>query len=347
MDDFVQALQSDIDAVYDGTSNGGETFKVAKTEDGKGFTIESSKSGSSASVNITANADSATLGLTKDATTNATATGADAPAVGATGSFTATLQIGANKGQAFQIDISDMSAAALGISQASTASGGTPGAATAPKLEGSDVSALLNSDISATSITLNGNAVSLTNVDGLDGSGTPVAMDDFVQALQSDIDAVYDGTSNGGETFKVAKTEDGKGFTIESSKSGSSASVNITANADSATLGLTKDATTNATATGADAPAGGATGSFTAQAGVSNGTDSSSTESGLDVSTHANATNAIDVLDKAIAKVSGERSKLGAYQNRLDHTINNLNTSSENLTAAESRIRDVDYALAA
>ncbi|WP_282435814.1 flagellin, partial [Priestia megaterium] len=137
------------------------------------------------------------------------------------------------------------------------------------------------------------------------------------------------------------------GFTIESSKSGSSASVNITANADSATLGLTKDATTNATATGADAPAGGTTGSFTAQAGVSNGTDSSSTESGLDVSTHANATNAIEVLDKAIAKVSGERSKLGAYQNRLDHTINNLNTSSENLTAAESRIRDVDYVLAA
>ena len=52
-------------------------------------------------------------------------------------------------------------------------------------------------------------------------------------------------------------------------------------------------------------------------------------------------------LDNAIEKVSAERSKLGAYQNRLDHTINNLNTSSENLTAAESRIRDVDYALAA
>ena len=52
-------------------------------------------------------------------------------------------------------------------------------------------------------------------------------------------------------------------------------------------------------------------------------------------------------IDKAIASVSSERSKLGAVQNRLDHTINNLSTSSENLTAAESRIRDVDYALAA
>ena len=52
-------------------------------------------------------------------------------------------------------------------------------------------------------------------------------------------------------------------------------------------------------------------------------------------------------LDKAIKTVSSERGKLGAVQNRLEHTINNLSTSSENLTAAESRIRDVDYALAA
>ena len=56
---------------------------------------------------------------------------------------------------------------------------------------------------------------------------------------------------------------------------------------------------------------------------------------------------AISKLDTAIKSVSSERSKLGAVQNRLEHTINNLGTSSENLTAAESRIRDVDYALAA
>ncbi|WOV88356.1 flagellin [Sporosarcina oncorhynchi] len=56
------------------------------------------------------------------------------------------------------------------------------------------------------------------------------------------------------------------------------------------------------------------------------------------------ANDAIKVLDNAIQQVSGERSKLGAFQNRLEHTINNLGTSSENLTAAESRIRDVDMA---
>jgi flagellin len=67
----------------------------------------------------------------------------------------------------------------------------------------------------------------------------------------------------------------------------------------------------------------------------------------IDVSSYDNAKSAISTIDTAIKTVSEERSKLGAYQNRLDHTINNLSTSSENLTAAESRIRDVDYALAA
>lgn len=69
--------------------------------------------------------------------------------------------------------------------------------------------------------------------------------------------------------------------------------------------------------------------------------------SSVDVSTQQGAETAISVINNAIEKVSTERSKLGAFQNRLEHTINNLGTSAENLTASESRIRDVDYALAA
>jgi flagellin len=65
---------------------------------------------------------------------------------------------------------------------------------------------------------------------------------------------------------------------------------------------------------------------------------------GINISTQAKANSAIDIIDKAIAKVSDERSKLGAYSNRLEHTIANLGTASENLTSAESRIRDVDMA---
>ena len=64
----------------------------------------------------------------------------------------------------------------------------------------------------------------------------------------------------------------------------------------------------------------------------------------ITVDTVANANNAVSSVDAAITKVSTERSKLGAYQNRLEHTINNLGTASENLSAAESRVRDVDMA---
>lgn len=69
--------------------------------------------------------------------------------------------------------------------------------------------------------------------------------------------------------------------------------------------------------------------------------------SSVDVTSQTGAETAITSINNAIEKVSSERAKLGAFQNRLEHTINNLGTSSENLTAAESRIRDVDYAFAA
>ena len=68
------------------------------------------------------------------------------------------------------------------------------------------------------------------------------------------------------------------------------------------------------------------------------------TQKGLDVSSQGAANSAITTIDNAIKTVSTERSKLGAVQNRLEHTINNLGTSSENITSAESRIRDVDMA---
>lgn len=53
----------------------------------------------------------------------------------------------------------------------------------------------------------------------------------------------------------------------------------------------------------------------------------------------------LKLIDDAISSVSTQRSELGAYQNRLEHTINNLDTAAENLDAANSRIRDVDMAL--
>ena len=64
----------------------------------------------------------------------------------------------------------------------------------------------------------------------------------------------------------------------------------------------------------------------------------------LDLSSNANAGSAVTTIDAAITLVSEQRAELGAYQNRLEHSINNLQAASENLTASESRIRDVDMA---
>ncbi len=75
--------------------------------------------------------------------------------------------------------------------------------------------------------------------------------------------------------------------------------------------------------------------------------DDPTEESTGGIMTSADASAAITIIQNAIELVSAERSKLGAYQNRLEHTIKNLDTSAENLQAAESRIRDVDYAEAA
>ncbi|MEC2055489.1 flagellin [Peribacillus psychrosaccharolyticus] len=100
---------------------------------------------------------------------------------------------------------------------------------------------------------------------------------------------------------------------------------------------------------------GGTGGSFAFQIGANSGQkvelqigDMSSTGlklNGVDVSTVGKAEGAITKIDAAIQQVSSERARLGAVQNRLEYTVDNLGTMSENLTAAESRIRDLDMAL--
>ncbi len=102
----------------------------------------------------------------------------------------------------------------------------------------------------------------------------------------------------------------------------------LTASATTGTMFSVASSASNAATFNAD-------GSFATEASVAGG---------INVSTQAKANSAITTINNAITTVSQERSKLGAYQNRLEHTINNLGTSSENLSAAESRVRDVDMA---
>jgi flagellin len=82
---------------------------------------------------------------------------------------------------------------------------------------------------------------------------------------------------------------------------------------------------------------------FTSTGEVANG---SSKEFAIDLTTAKHASAAIVAFDQAISKVSLERANLGAVQNRIEHTIDNLKISNENLSSAESRIRDLDMAKA-
>ena len=66
--------------------------------------------------------------------------------------------------------------------------------------------------------------------------------------------------------------------------------------------------------------------------------------SNMDVSDISNAQSFVETMDNALAAINKGRADLGAMQNRLEYTSSNLTTSTENLTAAESRIRDVDIA---
>ena len=67
-------------------------------------------------------------------------------------------------------------------------------------------------------------------------------------------------------------------------------------------------------------------------------------DEGVSIETQEDANKAILTINNALERVSEERARFGALQNRLEHTINNLRVSSENLQAAESRIRDADMA---
>ena len=78
---------------------------------------------------------------------------------------------------------------------------------------------------------------------------------------------------------------------------------------------------------------------------LTTGGSSLQTVANLDVTTFANATNALKTVDSALAFINGERAKLGALQSRFESSIASLQITSENLSASRSRIQDADFAM--
>lgn len=150
---------------------------------------------------------------------------------------------------------------------------------------------------------------------------------------------------------------DGGAITITAKDTGAAGQINGLSIEVKSASGTRKEAASNALssfATGAQASDTRTDGSANLQIGANGGQqlnlsieDMRATSLGvknLQVGTQSQANTAINVIDEATKRVSSERANLGAAQNRLEYTISNLDNTAENLTSAESTLRDVDMA---
>ena len=243
------------------------------------------------------------------------------------GEFKGTFQIGANNNQTIDLSIDAMSSGSLGLSSG----------------------AKLDVTVAGTGKLQDGQ-YSIKGTDVLDAKGNSVGK----IALDTGVITLPDGT----KTVELGhKVTDGSTFTIDGTKGEVALKATGTA-LENLAAGEYKVAGENlllgdklvGTIAGNKANALTLTDGTTVDLGdlglidadVADG--KSFTVNGIDVSNASKATGSIKTIDTAIQKVSEQRSKLGATQNRLEYTIKNLGNNAENTQAAESRIRDVDMA---
>ncbi|MCR8713322.1 flagellin [Stenotrophomonas indicatrix] len=222
------------------------------------------------------------------------------------GSFSSQLfQVGANAGQAIAIDKTiDAKANALGGAKFDTNALALADPGT-------------NADFSTSGLSINGVAIADVSVkQGADAAATGKASR---EALVTAINAKI------GETGVYAEVNGTTGVTLTSVKDST--------NADGSFKAITA---TPGTWTGATAP------TFTATTAAA--APASKFTSDLDVSTVKGAQQAMEVVDKALSAINSTRADLGAVQNRFTSVVANLQTSSENLSASRSRIKDTDFA---
>jgi flagellin len=291
------------------------------------------------------------------------------------GSFTAqTFQVGANVGETISVaTIADTTAAGLSLSDAtasatSTAVTGTAlvagdltindveiGAAAgtakaiAAAIDGSSdniaataVTTVATGAFTADGAAANGSVYTLTvagvNISRTAAGGTGILAADLDTALTAAAGSLttagisYTGTFAGGDlTFTDA---DGDNVVVAQTQTGTTASI--------ATAAGTKRGTVTVTSTGEDLVIAGTAGGLTA-AGLTAAT-TTATGNTLTVETVSGANALITSIDAALNVVNGARATLGAIQNRFESVVTSLQTSSESLSAARSRIQDTDFA---
>ena len=222
------------------------------------------------------------------------------------GSFSSQLfQVGANAGQAIAIDKTiDAKANALGGAKFDTNSLALADPGT-------------NADLKVTGLQING--VTIADVDVKQGADAAATGKASREALVTAINAKI------GETGVYAEVNGTAGVSLTSVKD--------SVNADGSFKAITASV---GTWTGATAP------TFTATTAAA--APAAKYASNLDVSTVKGAQQAMEIVDKALGAINSTRADLGAVQNRFTSVVANLQTSSENLSASRSRIKDTDFA---
>ena len=233
------------------------------------------------------------------------------------GSMTSsTFQIGHKSGQTIDISLNDMRASAIGDKTSVAAITAKTASTSAITFDG----ALQTGDIATLTIA-EGVTVAIT---GVISSGTHPT--DTAADLAAAFAAATDPT---GYTMSAS----GAVLTVTSVATGSATSFTPTM--------VVTDTDGDATAT---LPGGTATATNTAGLDISAGTAEFETVANIDVLNKDTAAAAINSIDQALLEVGQERSKLGAFQNRLQFAVNNMTNMSANTSAARSVIADADYA---
>ena len=242
------------------------------------------------------------------------------------GTFNGSFQVGANSGQTIAVSIGTaMGSTGLGVSGVNVTGTGTYGFVTGTTAASGQVAITTAASTGAATVMTIAGASGAADFSS--GTGTVANF------------SKLDGTiSFGGKSFDLKSVD----YTGVSSASGAMAALNSAAKT---ALGLTTNPFAASGSTGVTFTVTDAVSGFTKAGGVAqsaSASDLSAATPQFAAATGASA--AITAIDAAINTVSGVRADLGAKQNRFEHTINNLNTTIENTTASESRIRDTDMA---
>jgi len=303
-----------MDAFSLGVAGGAITATVAGTGDVTAVTV----TGTAAAV-VDGSTVTATVALVSGAAaTAAVMTGSGAPAAITSGNagnlilsidggsgITIALASGDNVVTVINTALGSGATAALNGSGALTITSASTGATSSIEvLSGSD-----NATVTALGLT-----------EGTPVTGTAAGTDSYTLTLSSSVSGVTNSVISGlaVNATSAAGTGDFAGFTLTLDGA-------LAAGTNTITLAVTT----------------GSAATFNADGSILSGAVANA---GVDISTRTAADLAITTINDALEAVSAERGKLGAMQNRLEHTIKNLDTSSENLQASESRIRDVDMA---